>query len=237
MARLKAVLFDLGGTLMEDEGDRDAKVAALAAVNDRFGISKSGDETFRWFLKDLGPYFAGQPVKWIPIRDHLRRNFIAYLRENGKTATDADCAWFESTYDAMHAERCRLFPDAISAIHRVRATGLHVGLLTDVDEKFVRVVLQAVRLAPLLDSVTTSEAVGVGKPNPKIFEAALARAGCAPSEAVLIGDSRTRDIAGAKTVGMLTLHLHRTGDADPAADYAARTLTEAGDVLQGLLDG
>src|SRR6267143_696253 len=193
MARLKAVLFDLGGTLMEDEGDRNAKVAALAAVNDRFGISKSGEETFRWFLKDLGPY----------------------------------CAWFERTYDAMHAERCRLFPDAIPAVRRVRATGRHVGLLTDVDEKFVRVVLNAVHLAPLLDSVTTSEAVGVGKPNPRIFQSALAKAGCAPAEAVLVGDSRTRDVAGAKAVGMLALHLHRTGDPDPTADFAARTLDEA----------
>jgi len=237
MARLKAVLFDLGGTLMEDEGDRNAKVAALAAVNSRYGILKSGEETFRWFLKDLGPYFAGQPERWIPIRDHLRRNFVAYLKEHGTTATDEDCAWFEATYDAMHAEQCRLFPDAIPAVHRARATGLHVGLLTDVDEKFVRVVLEAVRLAPLLDSVTTSEAVGVGKPNPKIFTAALVRAGCAPGEAVLVGDSRTRDIAGAKAVGMLALHLHRTGERDPAADFAARTLTEAGDVLQRLLDG
>ena len=237
MARLKAVLFDLGGTLMEDEGDRNAKVAALAAVNDRFGISKSGEETLRWFLKDLGPYFAGQPEKWIPIRDHLRRNFIAYLRENGHAATAEDCAWFERTYDAMHAERCRLFPDAIPAVHRVRATGRHVGLLTDVDEKFVRVVLNAVHLAPLLDSVTTSEAVGVGKPNPRIFQSALAKAGCAPAEAVLVGDSRTRDVAGARAVGMLALHLHRTGDPDPAADFAARTLDEAVDLIEGALHG
>lgn len=237
MARLKAVLFDLGGTLMEDGGDRSAKVAALAAVNARYGIPKSGEETLRWFMKDLGPYFAGQPEKWVPIRDHLRRNFVAYLRENGRGATDADCAWFEATYDGMHVERCRLFPDAIPAVHRVRATGLHVGLLTDVDEKFVRLILNAVELAPLLDSVTTSEAVGVGKPNPKIFLAALAKARCSPGEAVLVGDSRTRDVAGAKAVGMLALHLHRSGDPDPAADFSARTLTEAGDVLQGLLNG
>ena len=237
MARLKAVLFDLGGTLMEEEGDRSAKVAALAAVNARFGIPRSGEETFRWFLKDLGPYFAGQSERRVPIREHLRRNFVEYLHENGHAATDEDCAWFESTYDRMHAERCRLFPDAIPALHRARATGLHVGLLTDVDEKFVRVILKAVHLAPLFDSVTTSEAVGVGKPNPRIFRAALARAKCAPGEAVLVGDSRTRDVAGAKAVGMLTLHLHRTGERDPAADFAARTLTEAGDVLQGLLDG
>src|SRR3972149_3251491 len=123
MARLKAVLFDLGGTLMEDEGDRDAKIAALAAVNARYGIPRSGEETLRWFLKDLGPYFAGQPEEWIPIRDHLRRNFVAYLRENGRTATDEDCAWFEGTYNGMPMEHCRLFPGAIPALHPARAAG------------------------------------------------------------------------------------------------------------------
>jgi len=237
MARLKAIFFDLGGTLMEDEGDRNAKVSALAAVNARYGIPKTGVETLGWFLKDLAPYYAGQPERWIPIRDHLRRNFIAYLREHGRTATEADCSWFERTYNEMHVEQCRLFPDAIPAVQRVRATGRHVGLLTDVDEKFVRIILGAVRLAPLLNSVTTSEAVGVGKPNPKIFRAALATAECAPEEAVLVGDSRTRDVAGAKAVGMLALHLYRTGDPDPAAGLSASTLSEAGDVLQGILDG
>src|SRR3989442_10697797 len=222
MARLKAVFFDLGGTLMEDGGDRDAKVAALAAVNARYGIPKSGEETLRWFLKDLGPYYAGQPEKWIPIRDHLRRNFIAYLREHGRTATEEDCTWFEKTYDGMHVERCRLFPDALPIVHRAHGMRLHVGLLTDVDEKFVRPVLKALRLVPLLDSVTTAEAVGVGKPNPRIFQAALWMAGCAPAEAVLVGDSRTRDIAGAKAAGWLALYLHRTGDADPGADFNPR---------------
>ena len=236
MAPLKAVFFDLGGTLMEDEGDRAAKVAALAAVNARYGIPKSGEETLQWFLKDLGPYYAGQPEKWIPIRDHLRRNFVAYLREHGRTAADGDCAWFEKTYDAMHVEQCRLFPDAIPAITRVRAMGLHVGLLTDVDEKFVRPILKAVRLAPLLDSVTTSEAVGVGKPNPKIFLAALAKAGCKPAEAILVGDSLRRDVAGAKAVGMRAIHLHRSGDADHTADFSARGLAEAGDIIEGRVD-
>src|SRR2546425_7234298 len=231
MARLKAIFFDLGGTLMEDEGDRNAKVCALAAVNARYGIPKTGVETLGWFLKDLAPYYAGQPERWIPIRDHLRRNFVAYLREHGRTATEADCSWFERTYNEMHVEQCRLFPDAIPAVQRVRATGRHVGLLTDVDEKFVRIVLNAVHLAPLLDSVTTSEAVGVGKPNPRIFRAAVAKVGCAPEEAVLVGDSRTRDVAGAKAGGVFALHLHRTGDPDPAADFAARTLDEAVDFI------
>jgi len=237
MAPLKAVFFDLGGTLMDDEGDRAAKVAALAAVNARYRIPRTGEETLRWFLKDLGPYYAGQPEKWIPIRDHLRRNFIAYLREHGHAATDADSAWFERTYDALHVEMCRLYPDAIPAVVQVRATGLHVGLLTDVDEKFVRPILEAVRLAPLLDSLTTSEAVGVGKPNPRIFRAALEAAACAPRRAIVVGDSRTRDVAGAKAAGMLALFLHRAGERDPAADFHARTLTQAADIIGDLAHG
>src|SRR2546426_12777337 len=153
MARLKAVFFDLGGTLMEDEGDRNGKISALAAVNARYGIPKTGAETLRWFLKDLAPYYAGQPVKWIPIRDHLRRNFVAYLEENGRTATEADCAWFERTYNEMHVDQCRLFPDAIPAVQRARAPGRHVGLLPAVDANVGPLRLALGRLAPLRHSV------------------------------------------------------------------------------------
>jgi 2-haloacid dehalogenase len=237
MARLKAVFFDLGGTLMEDEGDRAAKVEALAAVNGRYGIPRTGEEALLWFLRDLGPIYAGQPERWIPIRDHLRRNFIAYLKEHGKVATDADCAWFEGTYDRMHVKMCRLDPDAIPTLGQVRGMGLHVGLLSDVDETWVRPILEALGIEPFFDSVTTSEGVGVGKPNPRIFRAALGTADCAPDEAAVVGDSSSRDVEGAKAVGMRAIYVQRGDASAPRADVTVRSLMEAVDAIAGMLDG
>ncbi|SDX10672.1 putative hydrolase of the HAD superfamily [Lutibacter oricola] len=51
------------------------------------------------------------------------------------------------------------------------------------------------------DQIITSEAVGVKKPNPKIFNYALEQAKAIPSESIMIGDNWEADIMGAKNVG------------------------------------
>ncbi|GAG91765.1 unnamed protein product [marine sediment metagenome] len=52
------------------------------------------------------------------------------------------------------------------------------------------------------DKIITSEAVGVKKPNPKIFELALQEARAKIKESVMIGDNWEADIMGAKNFGM-----------------------------------
>ena len=54
----------------------------------------------------------------------------------------------------------------------------------------------------LLDAAVDSAAVGCCKPEPAIFRAALEELGAEPSETVFIGDSRERDMAGARGLGM-----------------------------------
>jgi putative hydrolase of the HAD superfamily len=55
------------------------------------------------------------------------------------------------------------------------------------------------------DSVTTSEEVGVKKPNPVIFRFALEKVKAKPSASIMIGDNFEADIVGAESVGMKTL--------------------------------
>ena len=54
-------------------------------------------------------------------------------------------------------------------------------------------------------TVTTSEEVGVKKPNPKVFLTALNKANSLPTQSVLIGDSLEADILGANNIGMQTI--------------------------------
>ena len=62
-------------------------------------------------------------------------------------------------------------------------------------------------LSPLLDVVIDSTVVGVRKPDPDIFHAALLALDVSPSETVYVGDSYTHDVCGAKGVGMWTAWL------------------------------
>jgi len=54
--------------------------------------------------------------------------------------------------------------------------------------------------------VTTSEEIGVKKPNPLIFESALEKANVKASASMMIGDTFEADILGAEAVGMKTLY-------------------------------
>ena len=53
--------------------------------------------------------------------------------------------------------------------------------------------------------MTTSEEVGVKKPNSKVFLTALKKANSLPEESVMIGDSLEADILGANNIGMQTI--------------------------------
>lgn len=76
-----------------------------------------------------------------------------------------------------------------------------------------------------VDAVVTSAQVGVAKPDPRIFEHALALAGTPPGEAVHVGDSVENDIGGARAAGIRALLVARDGAA-PAGVESIRSLAE-----------
>ena len=91
-------------------------------------------------------------------------------------------------------------------------------------------------LAPLVNILVVSEDVGVSKPDPAIFQAALERAGCPADEAVMVGDSWANDVEGARAAGIRPVWFNP--DGAPVPDPAVQTitaLTPADDVLAAIL--
>jgi putative hydrolase of the HAD superfamily len=66
-------------------------------------------------------------------------------------------------------------------------------------------------LRPYFDVIVTPDGVGVKKPDPKIFLAALEAANCAPQDALYIGDSYIEDMLGGKAVGMDVVYFNPKG--------------------------
>jgi len=79
-----------------------------------------------------------------------------------------------------------------------------------------------------------SDELGVTKPRPEAFLAALNKMGCQPQEAIHIGDLEPTDILGAKTTGMLAVKVTSDGDRT-LADWTARSFSEAGNLVISLL--
>jgi len=223
---LRALFFDLGGTLFDSAASLQAQVAALQDVADAYNLGVTGKDLLDAWNRVLGPIYEGQPERWIPIQTHLNERFVETLRSAGRLATGQDIAWFEEAYLDHHLTVDLLYPDVRVGLARLANPGLHLGVLSDVDEVFAKYVLRGQGIHTHFASVTTSEAVGVGKPTPAIFHAGLAKAHVAPSEAAMVGDSLRRDIEGAKAVGMVTIQMDRHGTPLPLADHRVQTMDE-----------
>jgi len=87
-------------------------------------------------------------------------------------------------------------------------------------------------LAAHLDAAIDSAVVKAEKPDRRIFEAALATLGVGPRKAVFVGDSRPRDMEGARALGMRHVWMH-AGDGEPCCpdDSVIRSFSELPGVL------
>ncbi len=98
-------------------------------------------------------------------------------------------------------ENFALYDDVRPCLARLRANGPAVGLISnttrDLDE-----LITAFALGDLVDGAVTNAQVGVFKPAPAIFAAALERIDAAAGEAVMVGDSRRDDVEGALAAGL-----------------------------------
>jgi putative hydrolase of the HAD superfamily len=105
------------------------------------------------------------------------------------------------------------FPEVPSALRALRTQGLRLVVVSNWDVS-LHERLAETGLAPLLDGAVASAEVGAAKPDPEIFERALAIAGAAPSEAVHVGDSPLEDVEGARAAGLRAVLLARDGGGD-----------------------
>jgi putative hydrolase of the HAD superfamily len=108
------------------------------------------------------------------------------------------------------------FDDALPALEQLRARGLKLVAASNWDSSLPDVLARA-GIAPLLDGVVSSAMVGVTKPAPEVFRAALEIAGAPPERALHVGDSLQNDIEGAGALGMRAVLVAREG-VGPGAD-------------------
>jgi HAD superfamily hydrolase (TIGR01509 family) len=66
-------------------------------------------------------------------------------------------------------------------------------------------------------TVIVSEEVGIGKPDPAPFLAALDELGVTPADVVMVGNDVDRDIAGARSAQIRPIHVDRIGPRPPPA--------------------
>lgn len=113
----------------------------------------------------------------------------------------------DAVYLDYLAEQTAMIPGAVDFLHRLREAGFTIGILsngfTDVQHRKIA----NCGLRPLIDIVVLSDDIGVNKPDPRLYNYAMSRAGiCDPSRHIMIGDNPDTDIAGAIASGWRHIH-------------------------------
>jgi putative hydrolase of the HAD superfamily len=129
---------------------------------------------------------------------------------------------FEVRAAMLDALVFRPFDDVVPALRDLRARGVGVVAASNWDCSLGEAMAR-VGLGELLDGAVSSAVAGVAKPDPAVFLAALRLAGCAPEEALFVGDSVENDVRGAEAVGMRALLIARDGPPPPGVE-AIRSL-------------
>ncbi|HEU4699919.1 MAG TPA: HAD-IA family hydrolase [Gemmatimonadales bacterium] len=104
----------------------------------------------------------------------------------------------------LHAERhlwSGVHPGTAPALARLRDAGLRLGVVSNSDGR-VDSALVAAGLRDHFEVVVDSALVGIEKPDPRIFAAALARLDVGPADALYVGDVYEVDVVGARAAGM-----------------------------------
>jgi putative hydrolase of the HAD superfamily len=116
-------------------------------------------------------------------------------------------------------------PRIHEALEALRAQGLSLVVVSNSDGSVERG-LAAVGLRPYFDAVIDSHHVGFEKPDPRIFQAALAQAGAHSERVLHVGDLYAADVVGARAAGLHALLL------DPYGDWEGVDCERSRDVLE-----
>lgn len=208
-APTRAVLLDIDGTLLDSN---HAHALAwqetlrrhqhpLAYERIRALIGKGSDKLLAELLGDLDPAFAEQLV------DHRRRLFLE-----------------------EHLPSLQPTPGARALIKRLLAEEIELVVASAAGGAEMQAMLERAGVADLLDRVVTSDDAEHSKPDPDIVQAALARCGVEPVEAMMLGDT-PYDIEAARAAGVDAIAVRCGGWWDDASLHAAAAVYDSPQAL------
>jgi putative hydrolase of the HAD superfamily len=224
---IKAVLFDIYGTLVDIQTD-EASMGAyelLSKYLEYKHVYLTPDQV-KWFYHEefarrLGPEHT-RPTSIEDFRQHIKDNPQSYpdddIRDVFRTIVER-CYSARQDIEHLAADLSHLFRSAtrkrmfiyptIRPALKSLGEKYSLGIVSNAQEAFTLDELDLYGLREHFDPIVLSSEVKVKKPNPIIFHAALEKIGADPKETVFVGNDLTADIMGASALGMKTILVGR----------------------------
>ena len=167
---------------------------------------------------------------WAPA--YRRDSWHQALRQHGIDDLDFASELAE-IFGVERRKRHVVYDDVVPALEHVEQSH-RLGLLTNGASDLQREKIAGAGIGRYFDEIVISGDIGVGKPNPRIFQTMLSRLAVTATEAMMIGNSLKSDIEGAHGIGMRTVWINREGNRRDGAvrpDYELADLAELRHVL------
>jgi putative hydrolase of the HAD superfamily len=236
---LRAVLFDWGDTLFHFAYDEELLAAGWEAglatlERDELPGHEATAQVFR--ERYLPLLFVPGSVEEVEYPGMIRELLAGFGVELGDAELDRFLAAEHAAWEPARV----LGADTHALLDSLRARGLLTGLVSNAFDPgwLLHQDLADMGLAERLDAAVFSSEVGLRKPHPAVFEAALSALGVEPKEALFVGDRRYEDMRGAKELGMTTVQAFwfRADDDERGLDpdYEAFTAMDVLNVVRRL---
>ena len=253
--KVRAVIFDLDETLIEEETSNDASALAAGEIAQvRRGVDRvallaalrrRSRELFLEgplidYCREIGisarealwGSFTGGDSSLEPLRQWMPtyrlRSWTAALAEVG--VDDQALAGEIAEFFAIDRSRRHVvFAESEQVLHELKKN-FRLALITNGAPDIQGTKIDGSNLASFFETIIISGDHGFGKPDLRIFQLALRRLEVAAHEAVMVGDSLNRDVAGARDAGIRTVWINRyqreLGASHPIPDVELTDLRE-----------
>jgi putative hydrolase of the HAD superfamily len=221
---LRGVIFDLGSTLIYNEYDNNWN-----AVLPRMRVDLLKHLQAAGYTLDPQAFLNRFTAKVHEFNQQRQTDWVEYTTAWLLTSTLAELgapppspAFITEALRAYYAFSESLWqpvPDVYATLRQLAARGLRLGIISNAgDNENVQRLIDNAQLRGYFEPIIVSAAVGIRKPNPKIFDLALTAWGLAPEECAMVGDTLGADILGAQMRGLRDVWF--TAHADHPANHA-----------------
>ena len=231
MAEIKAVIFDMYQTLVQDPGGQWR--TSFKTIIEEQGLDATAEELWQGWRESEERFRVRRTDPSLPFQtyfDAWAGGFRAAFETMGLPG-DADAATSRFFADLS---RRQPFPETPRALQELQAR-YRTAVLSNADDGYLLPNLEMLGFE--FEVVLSSEMARCYKPQPELFLEMLRRLAIAPEEAVYVGDRHYEDVYGATRVGMNAVWVDRNDrglrDDLPPPAHQVSSLLE----LIPLLDG
>jgi HAD superfamily hydrolase (TIGR01509 family) len=225
---VETLFLDAGGVLVNPNWQRISDALAAHGVRVAPGLLADAEPHAkrRLDVPDLIRHGNDSQRGWIYFNLVLEQAGIARSPE-----TDAALQELQA-YHAVHNLWERVPDDVVPALERLRARVPRLVVVSNANGR-LHVVMERLGLARFFDVMLDSHLEGVEKPDPRLFELALERAGGHPETTLHVGDFYWIDVQGARAAGLRAVLLDTAGLYHGVDCPRIRSLGELPDLLAG----